>query len=294
MEKALRNKKVIMIFVLPGLLFYFIIILFPILKSFQYSLYEWNGINLPAFIGFQNYIDIFTKDNPSFWDASFNSLILAACSVFIQIPIALILALILALGVKGEKTYRTIYFIPVIISTVIIGQLWMKIYHPTYGILNVVLDNIGLASLKREWLAKTETALFATIIPIIWQYIGYHMLLLYTSAKSISADIYESARIDGANNFTIAAKITIPLIQPMLKTCVIFAVIGSIKSFDLIYILTKGGPMHATEVPSTLMYNSIFVQYGYGYGSSMAIMIILECLVFTLLIQKIFPKERIE
>jgi raffinose/stachyose/melibiose transport system permease protein len=293
-EKALRNKKIIMIFVLPGLLFYFIIILFPILKSFYYSLYEWNGINLPTYIGFQNYLDVFKKVNPSFWDASLNSLILAGCSVFIQIPIALVLALILSLGIKGEKMYRTIYFIPVIISTVIIGQLWIKIYHPSYGILNVLLENIGLGSLKREWLAKTETALFATMIPIIWQYVGYHMLLLYTAAKSVSTDIYESARIDGANNFVIAKKITIPLIMPMLKTCVIFAVIGSIKSFDLIYILTKGGPMHATEVPSTLMYNSIFVQYGYGYGSSMAIIIIIECLVFTLLIQKLFPKEKIE
>ncbi len=291
MDKVLRDKKAIALFVMPGLTIFVFVILASIIQSFRYSLLDWDGISAPIFIGLDNYIKLFTDQSTNFVGAVKNSLILAGLSVFIQLPISLFLALVLAMGLRGEKFYRTIYFLPVIISTVIIGQLWMKIYHPSYGLLNSLLDFAGLGILKREWLAKTDTALGAAFVPMIWQYIGYHMLLIYTAAKSISAEIYEAARVDGANSFTIATKITLPQIVPMLKTCVIFAVIGSLKSFDLIYILTKGGPMNATEVPSTLMYNNIFVKYGYGYGSSMAIFIIIECLVFTLLIQKLFPKE---
>ena len=291
MDKVLGDKKAIVVFVLPGFLLFFFVILLPIVQSTYFSLLKWDGITEPIFIGVQNYIKMFTEDSHLFLSSIKNSLILAGFSVFLQLPLALVLALILANGIRGEKMYRTIYFIPVIISTVIIGQLWMKIYHPNYGLLNVFLDKIGLPSWKREWLGKKETALTAAFIPMIWQYVGYHMLLFYTAVKSIPTEMKEAARVDGAGGITIAFRIVIPQIMSMIKTCVIFAVIGSLKSFDLIYVLTKGGPMHATEVPSTLMYNNIFVKYSFGSGSAMAIFIIIECLVLTMLIQKIFQKE---
>lgn len=125
---------------------------------------------------------------------------------------------------------------------------------------------------------------------IVWQYIGYHMLLLYSAIKAIPRSLYEAARVDGATHFQSAVRITIPLIMPMIKVCVTFALIGSLKTFDLIYVLTKGGPIHATEVPTTLMFSQIFfLQNQYGYGSSMAIFfIIVECLIFTIMIQKLF------
>ncbi|GAB1484307.1 sugar ABC transporter permease [Treponema sp.] len=293
MDKVLGDKKAIAIFVIPGFLLFFFVILLPIGQSTYFSLLKWDGITEPIFIGLRNYVMMFSEDSKLFASSIGNSLTLAALSVFLQLPLALLLALILANGIRGEKTYRTIYFIPVIISTVIIGQLWMKIYHPNYGLLNVFLDQVGLGSWKREWLGKKETALAAAFVPMIWQYVGYHLLLFYTAAKSIPTEMKEAARVDGAGGITIALRIVIPQIMPMIKTCVIFAVIGSLKSFDLIYVLTKGGPMHATEVPSTLMYNNIFVKYSFGSGSSMAIFIILECLVLTVLIQKAFPKEAV-
>ncbi|GHV12489.1 ABC transporter permease [Spirochaetia bacterium] len=291
MEKIIRDKKAILIFVLPGLLFYFFIIIMPIFRSFYYSLLGWNGINKAAFIGLGNFFSLITDVNKNVYPSVGHSLVLAALSVFIQLPISLVLALLLNGGVKGEKFFRTVYFIPVIISTVIIGELWKKIYHPTYGILNVLLGAMGLDSLAQEWLGSTNTALFAAFIPMIWQYIGYHMLLMYTAAKAISRDIYEAARVDGASDFAISLRITIPQMLPMIKACIIFAIIGSLKSFDLIYILTKGGPMGATEVPSTLMYNEIFTRYAYGYGSAIAVFIVFECLFFTVLVQNIFPKD---
>lgn len=291
MEKLLRDKRAIVLFVLPGLLFFVVIILAPLVQTGYYSLLSWDGITAPSFIGLNNYAKLFTDSATKFGAAIGHSLILAGMSVFLQLPIALVLALVLASGVRGEKFYRTVYFIPVIVSTVIIGQLWMKIYHPSYGMLNTLLRSTGLENLAQPWLAQKETALASTFIPMIWQYIGYHMLLLYTAAKSVSSDIYEAARVDGATDRQVAAYITLPQIVPMLKTCVIFAIIGSLKSFDLIYILTKGGPSQATEVPATLMYSNIFTKYAYGYGSAMAVFIIVECLLLTVLIQRLFPSD---
>jgi len=288
MEKALRNKKAICVFILPGLIWFSLIVLIPILQSSWYSLLNWDGITKANFIGFDNYINIF-KDG-LFVKSIFNSLMLAFLSVFVQLPIALMLALVLASGIKGQNVYRTIYFIPVIISSTIIGQLWMKIYHPTYGLLNGFLGSVGLGHLQNEWLANPTTALAAVFIPMIWQYIGYHMLLFYAAIKSISTEILEAAKVDGASSLQISFMIIIPQIVPMIKACVIFALIGSLKSFDLIYVLTRGGPLHATEVPTMLMYTDIFSKNQYGYASAIAIFIIVECIVLTGVIQQIFKK----
>lgn len=288
MDKALRNKVAICFFVLPALLWFLLIALVPIVQSFYYSFLEWDGITTPTFLGIENYISMFQDE--LFYKSIGNSLILAVASIFIQLPISMVLALVLAAGIKGENLYRTIYFIPVIISSTIIAQLWMKVYHPNYGLLNELLGAIGLSQFQNEWLANENTALIAVFIPMIWQYIGYHMLLFYSAAKSISPEIYEAARVDGANNRQIALRITIPQIVPMIKACVIFALIGSLKSFDLIYVLTRGGPLHATEVPTMLMYTNIFSKNQYGYASAMAIFIIIECLVLTLMVQKGFKK----
>lgn len=294
MDKFFNNKKAIFIFVFPAILIFTIAVILPICFSMYYSLLDWDGIGKANFIGLKNYINLFVNNTDGFTKSVQNSFILAILSVFIQLPLSLLLALVLARGVKGESFFRTIYFIPVIISTVVIGQLWMKIYHPNYGMLNIILNKIGLRFLAQAWLANTKTALLAAFIPIVWQYIGYHMLLMYAAIKSISPDIYEAAKIDGATEFQMAKRITIPLIKPILQVCVVFAVTGSFKAFDLIYILTNGGPLHASEVPSTLMYNTIFSKYMYGYGSSMSIFIIIECLVFTFIIRKIFEGRKSE
>jgi raffinose/stachyose/melibiose transport system permease protein len=291
MDKFLADKKAICVFVLPAFLIFAVIVIAPIFFSSYYSTLRWDGFGNGAFIGLQNFVGLFTNTADGFPKSIINSFILAGLSVFVQLPLALFFALVLARGIKGEVFYRTVYFIPVILSTVVIGQLWMKIYHPSFGLLNIFLSTVGLKSLTHAWLGSTDTALFAAFIPSVWQYIGYHMLLMYASAKSVSDDIYEAAKIDGASEVAIARYITIPLIMPMIKICVIFAVIGSLKSFDLVYILTGGGPVHASEVPSTLMFNTIFFKYMYGYGSAMAVFIIAECLLFTVAIQKLLKAE---
>ncbi|MCI1965780.1 MAG: sugar ABC transporter permease [Oscillospiraceae bacterium] len=291
MERLLRDKKAIFLFTFPTFLLFTVIVVLPIFFSIHYSTLEWDGFSQGTFVGLANYKSLFVNNTDGFLQSIINSLILALISVGIQLPISLLLALIIARGVRGENFFRTVYFIPVIISTVVIGQLWMKIYNSDYGMLNTVLRAAGLDQYTKPWLADTHTALAAVFIAMLWQYIGYHMLLMYAGAKSISPDIYEAARIDGASEAQMALHVTIPLMKPILCVCVIFAVTGSFKAFDLIYVMTGGGPLHSTEVPTTLMYTTIFSRYQYGYGSAMAIFIIAECLIFTLVIQKLFHQN---
>ena len=181
---------------------------------------------------------------------------------------------------------------PVLISTVVIGQLWLKIYNPDYGILNVFLRAVGLEKWTRIWLGTKQTALGSVFVPTLWQYVGYHMLLLYAGVKSVPPELREAAMLDGANDRQVNRYIVLPYIKPIIRISVIFAVTGSLKSFDLIYVLTNGGPLHATEVPSTLMISMLFLRNRYGMGSTIAVMLIVLCFGFALLISAIFREEK--
>ncbi|MFA6936861.1 MAG: sugar ABC transporter permease [Treponema sp.] len=291
MDKIFSNKKAVCVFILPALILFIAIVFIPVFMSGYYSLLDWDGIGKGKFIGLQNYKELFFSKNSSFWPAARNSFLYAAVSIFIQLPISLLLALVLANGVKFEGFYRCVFFIPVIISSVVIGQLWMKIYNTDYGLLNTILRKMGLDNCCRMWLGDKNTVLGATFVPMLWQYTGYHMLLMYGAIKGISPEIYEAAKIDGSGSVKTAFKITIPLIRPMLRVCLTFSLIGSLKIFDLVYVLTNGGPAGASEVPATLMYKTIFLRNRYGLGSAMAVFIVIECLLFTVAIQKIFPKD---
>ncbi|MHC1770292.1 MAG: carbohydrate ABC transporter permease [Flexilinea sp.] len=291
MRNIRQNRMAVFVFLLPAAILFIGIIIIPIFMSLKYSTYKWDGITEGTFIGIKNYIDLFTSKSVGFPQTLKNALLLALLSVVIQLPLSLFLAIVLARGVKGEKFFVGLFFTPVLISTVVIGQLWMKIYNPDYGIINAALRSLGLESWTRVWLGDQNTALFAVFIPILWQYVGYHMLLMYAGIKNISQEITEAAVMDGATGFNLARYITIPLLRPVLQVCIIFSVTGSLKAFDLIYVLTNGGPAHASEVPSTLMVTQIFGRGKYGFGSAVAVFIIFLCFFFAILIKKLFKVE---
>ena len=292
MRQVLSDKKAICLFLLPALILFLGIVIIPIGISFYYSLLKWDGIGQGEMVGFANYVKLFFGKSSSFWKTAEHSFLYAGVSLFVQLPVSLLLALILATGVKFENFYRNAFFVPVIISTVVIGQLWMKIYNNDYGLLNMLLRSLGLESWTRIWLGDKTTVLGATFVPMLWQYVGYHMLLMYGAIKSIPQDLFEAAKIDGASQTRMAFSITIPMIRPMLKVCATFSLIGSLKIFDLIFVLTGGGPSGASEVPATLMYRTIFLKNQYGFGSSIAMFIVLECLVFSVLVQKLFNQRK--
>ena len=291
MNKMYSNKWYIIIFLLPALILFCGVLIAPIGASGYFSFFDWNGFTEKTFIGFSNYKELFTSDSIGFMKALGNSLLLAVLSVFLQLPLALALALVLGKKIKGERAFLSVYFMPVLISTVVIGQLWLKIYNPAYGVLNVALRAVGLDNLTHIWLGEKATALGAVFVPILWQYVGYHMLLLYAGVKSVPPELREAAMLDGASDGQVNRYIVLPYIKPIIKISVIFAVTGSLKSFDLIYVLTNGGPLHATEVPSTLMISMLFLRNRYGMGSTIAVLLIILCFAFALLINLVFKEE---
>ena len=317
MKRTLSYKLSIGLFLLPALILFIVILIAPIAMSAYYSFFDFNSIAAKKmdFIGFDNYKTLFCRylinpengipfDNDKFMgDALVNSLLLAALSVFIQLPLALIIALKLSKGIRGERIYLSIFFMPVLISTVIIGRLWMNIYDPgEAGILNAGLRAVGLdktlfpwitgkiTSSKLEftgqWTGFKETALLAAFIPILWQYVGYHMLLMYAGILGVPTELLEAAELDGCREWQVNRYIVIPYIKPILKVSVIFAVTGSLKSFDLVYALMKDTTK--AELPSTLMYKLLFLHNRYGLGSAIAVILIVLCFAFALLISMAF------
>lgn len=290
MNKAFSNKRSIVLFMTPAALVFLAVMIIPIFATGYYSTLEWDGIGDATFVGIKNYISLLLDNKYEFWQSVGHSFIVLFLSVFVQETIAMVLALILAKGVKGESFFRTAFFIPMVVSTVVIAQLFLKIYNPNYGLLNTMLESLGLGRWANEWLGDPKIAIWAVFIPLIWQYIGYHMLLFYGAIKSLSTDILEAARIDGANYFQISTRIILPLIVPMIETCVVLAVVGSLKTFDFVYVMTNGGPVGATEVPSTIMYDLLINRSVYGEGSAAAVFIVVEYLLFTVVLRYAFKK----
>ena len=292
--KQKQKYIAIFLFLLPALLLFVGLLIAPIIMSIYYSLFDWNGLRAldPSndFVGLKNYSTLFNQ-RIQFGSALKNAFILAGLSVFLQLPFSLALALALGKKIKGERAFLSIYFLPVLISTVVIGQLWLKIYNPEYGILNTFLRALGYDGENIRWLGDQGIALGAVFVPTLWQYVGYHMLLLYAGVKGVSPELREAAKLDGCTDWQVNWNVVIPTIKPIIKVSVIFAVTGSLKSFDLIYVLTNGGPMKATEVPSIIMINQLFKANQYGIGSAIAVLLIILCFFFAILIGFIF-KER--
>ena len=287
-----QRHLAIFIFLLPALLLFVGILIAPIAVSIDRSFYDWNGFSQGTFIGIENYKELFTNGSIKFMLALKNSLILAFFSVFVQLPFALLLALLLGRAeTKLNRAYLSIFFMPILISTVVIGQLWLKIYNPDYGLLNRLLDAVHLSSWKHVWVGEVGTALGSILVPTIWQYVGYHMLLMYAGVKGVNIDLREAAMLDGATKWQVDKYVVIPIIKPIIRVSVIFAVTGSLKTYDLVRILTEGGPFHTTEVPSTLLEDMLFLRNRYGMGSTISVMLIFLCFAFALLITAAFREK---
>jgi raffinose/stachyose/melibiose transport system permease protein len=230
-------------------------------------------------------------NDPVFWPSVRRTLLYAVASM-LEIPLCLGMAILLNRYLKKANSLVSIYFTPVILSVVIIGQLWKTIYNPTSmgGMLNGVLVSLGLDSWTHNWLTEPNIAMFSLYVVSLWQFFGYHLLIQYTGVQNIPDELYEAAKIDGADGFKADRYITLPLIVPIFKISIILAFIGSLQAFDLVMVMTGGGPAHATDVISTHMYNSSFMSLKYGYGSAIATFLVVVCLIFTGVINTVFNK----
>ncbi|NOU74668.1 ABC transporter permease subunit [Paenibacillus sp. LMG 31458] len=281
MDKVMSNKNIIALFVLPSLMLILCLIYMPIVLTGYYGLTKWNGIGAPTFIGLEHYRTLL--GDAQFWDSAKHSLLLALFSA-LSLVVYLAVALVLTSRIRGTNLFRKIYLIPMLLSSVAIAQLWLKIYHPTNGILNAFLESVGVNN-PPSWLADTKLVLFAIFIPILWQYAGFYILIYYAAFKNIPSSLLEAATIDGAGPLQIAWSIKLPLVAEVFKVTIVLAVVGSLKYFDLIYVMTNGGPNGASEVMASYMYRLAFKSFDFGYGSAVGFFLLLICLAVTWLIR---------
>jgi raffinose/stachyose/melibiose transport system permease protein len=289
-DKILSNKWTIAAFVLPALLVFFVAAIIPLFITGFYSLFDYNGFAKMDFIGFGNYVRLFSGDQP-FLQSLKNTLILIVGSVFIQIPIAFFLANRLAKGVPGEKAFRTIYFIPVVIAATVIGKLFYYIFSADVGMINAIVRACGVPDFHFNWLTNPDTAFLCVAFAAIWQYVGYHMLILYAGIRSITSDYYEAAMIDGATGMKATWHITIPLLTPVIRTCVVLASVGSVQTYDIVVSMVGSGTHSDTQVPAIMLWRNLFKGRQVGYGSAQAFFLVAICLVGSYLITLLFKKS---
>lgn len=291
LNQYLNNKKAIVFFTLPALLLFTGMVFYPIIQTVLKSFTNWDGLTTPQFTGFENYV-VLMKD-PIFHTALKNGLIFAFIITIIQISIGTILALaMLDADVKLKKFLRISYFIPVVLSVTVVCQLWMSLLNADYGLINKIFEVLGL-NYRQDWLSSDKTAIFAVIASNAWQFMGYHFILLLTAAKSIPEQYFEAARIDGCSKWGAHLRITIPLMRESYKFCLILAITGGLNAFANMFIMTKGGPGTATYTLTYLMHRSAFKIGEYGYGCASATILVLECLIATIIINKFVAKENI-
>jgi raffinose/stachyose/melibiose transport system permease protein len=256
-------------FLAPAIALLGLFLLYPLISSFRLSTLDWNGLGATErFIGAQNWIHL--SHDPAFFKAVRNNLILAVFSVLIQMPIALTLAVMLDKAGRGSRTLKILYFLPLLMSSVAIGVVFKNVYDPNFGPLNAALNALGLGNLAQDWLGDGRFALGATLAVICWQNIPFYMILFMAGLSSLSPELREAARLDGASPWRIFWHIELPHLQGTLRTGVLLAVIGSLRYFDLIFVMTGGGPDGASELMATYMYRTVFSSFQLGYGSTIA------------------------
>jgi len=281
---SLKMNKIVYLFLLPALALYLTFFFYPFAETAIYSFTKWNGINEATFIGIDNYKTLLSDS--AFMAAAGRIFVWAGLSIFFKVGSALVIAYILRKPMRGIRFFRTIVFFPYIISASAMCLMFTIIYDKEIGLFNIVLRVLGLDSVTRYWLSDPKTAFYAAIAVPIYQAIGYFFVILLAAMQDVPQDLYDAGKIDGTNGLTEFLYVTVPSIWGTLTVCIILAINGAFHDFTYIFILTGGGPGHASEVPATYMYKEIFVNYKFGYGSAISVGIFFLTLVVTMLIRK--------
>lgn len=289
MQSSSKLRGLLVITLLPALLLYSFFVIIPIFWSSYYGFFEWSGLGDATFIGFQNYLEVI--QSPIFWRSFKNNLIIVGASVLGQVPIALGLALLLRKSNMFQRFVRSAVFLPMVISTVVVGLIWGYIFDPELGVINAVLRSVGLESWTRAWLADPEVNMYAVAVPIIWNYIGPYLIIFIAAIQNIPGEIEEAALLDGATGWKKLVYIILPNMWGTIKVVIILCISGSLKAFDQVFVMTGGGPAQSTEILATYMYNNTFLVYRYGFGSAISTMIIILSLILILISQVLMRRK---
>lgn len=269
------------LFILPIVVLFLVFTLYPIVFNAYYSFFDWNGMSADkTFVGFENYIRL--AEDPVLKKILVNVFVFALLTILIQALLGIMFAFILVRKIRVANLYRTLLYLPIVITPTIIGTVFSRIFEANEGDLNQMLRFLNLDILTREWLADPKIALYVLAAINIWQWTGYSMLLYYANMLSIPDDIYEAAVIDGASDFQQFRLITFPLLRNTHFTLFVMGAIGTLKCFDLPWLLTKGGPNHATEFFSTYIYTKTFAQFDQGLSSAIVMVLLAIALLVTI------------
>jgi len=289
-----RMKKLTpYLFLLPPLLLYIIWIIGPTIYSFYLSFTHWNGISLDMdFIGLKNYKKLFA--DPVFHICLVNNLKWIGIFLTLPVIIGLVLAILLNSNIKRSQIFKTIFYLPMAISLVAINLMWSWIYNPAYGILNVTLRNIGLGFLAQGWLSNPDLVLYSIIVAASWPQTGYILILFTAGLNNIPPNLIDAAKVDGASFWEIFKNIILPLLKPTTVIVIIVTVIGSLRVFDIVYTMTRGGPFNSSNVLANFMYIESFNNYRMGYGAAIAVILFLISFIFIIIYLRRFLKTEIE
>ena len=277
----------LLIFIAPTIILFTLFFILPLIFLFATSFTNWDGISA-EFVGFENYVKLFNKK--SFINAITNNLYWCLTAALITVPLALIIALLLAHRSRGWKVFRTVLFVPQVVSSAAIAMLWAAMFNAEYGLVNFLLDYIGFSDYKNHnWLGNIRTA-NAALIGFSLCYVGYFMVIMLAKTASISEDYYDAANIDGATQFQKDLHITAPLIKSTFFLCIILAVIFNLRQFEYVYLMTAGGPANKTQVLVVYIWNELTVQR-LGRGNAAGVVMIAIGAILLLSLRKLLKSE---
>ncbi|MEQ8672743.1 MAG: sugar ABC transporter permease [Aggregatilineales bacterium] len=285
-SEILRKYWLPIVFLLPAAFFLVAFIAIPMGQAILLSFQRWNGIEDATWVGLRNFRLLLQDD--LFWQSLSHVGYYTVATVIFNATIPLIIASLLNSGIYGSTVFRFLYFMPVIISLAITGMLWRAILEPNFGILNEMLRDVGLESWTRLWLADKNLALPSIIVVSVWQSFGFFVVIYFAAMQTIPQELYESASIDGANAWHRFRFITVPMLRSTITVTIVLTTIGGIKVFDQVWVMTTGGPNHASETLGTYLYRVAFGAGGssnpqYGYATAIALLILVLSLIFSII-----------
>jgi raffinose/stachyose/melibiose transport system permease protein len=259
----------------PAVIILAAFIIYPAFYLFFLSFHEWNGFTPEwgPFVGLDNYVAL--ANDGMFWKASINSVLFVAWRTPLEVGIGFGLALLLNRKMPGRALLRTLFFVPVVMSLIVVTILFQRILEPNAGLLNTFLRDVGLTALARPWLGDPATALPAVIFVSVWKNVGFSLVILLAGLQGLPQEVIEAAKVDGANRWQLTGRVITPLMKPILAITTILSIIGGLKVFDLIFIMTRGGPSYSTEVFATMLYRHAFDLNEMGVASALAVIMVL-------------------
>ena len=277
---AWRRRVTIAAFLAPALLLYVVLALLPIFQGAFYSGFDWNGLEpLEDFVGLQNYRDALA--DPVFLASLRHVFVILGLSVILQLPFALGLAVLLNQRMRGRALFRLLFFLPFVLSDVITAIVWRLMLQPA-GMLDSSMESVGMGSMVELWLADPDVVLFTVFVVVSWKYFGFHMILYLAGLQQIPPELEEAAALDGASRAQIFRYVTLPLLGPTIRISVFLSIIGSLQLFDLVWVMTNGGPAGASHTTVTYMLERGFERSQFGYGSAVAVIAFVVSLAFAL------------